>query len=320
MKKPSDLFARHPRNPILTAEMWPYPCHSVFNPGAVMLKDGSTLLMVRVEDFRGMSHLTAARSQNGVDGWVIDPEPTFLPDPKLAGEQWGLEDPRITYVPELDDYVMAYTAFGPGGPSVAIAHTDDFKSFERLGVVMPPDDKDACLFPRRFKDGYALVHRPISRDQAHIWISFSPDLRNWGRSQMMLQARTGPWWDANKIGLSPNVIETERGWLMLYHGVRKHASGAIYRTGLALFDKDDPCKCVLRGDPWAIEPIADYEREGDVPYVVFACGAVVQDDGDTLRLYCGAADQVVTLMETRIGDCLAWLDEYGRVPEPATEG
>ncbi len=317
--QPNELFTRHPQNPILTAADWPYPCHSVFNPGAVMLKDGTTLLMVRVEDFRGFSHLTAARSKNGVDGWEIDPEPTFRPDPNSKGEQWGLEDPRITYVPELDDYVMTYTAFGPGGPSVAIAHTDDFKSFERLGVVMPPDDKDACLFPKKFKDGYALVHRPISRDQAHIWISFSPDLRNWGRSQMMLAARQGPWWDANKIGLSPPVIETPRGWLMMYHGVRRHASGAIYRTGLALFDKDDPCKCILRGDPWAIEPTENYEREGDVPYVVFACGAVLQDDQDTLRIYCGAADQVVSLMETRVSDCLAWLDRYGKPPEPTPE-
>ena len=318
--KPSDLFSRHPRNPILTADMWPYPCHSVFNPGATRLQDGSTLLMVRVEDFRGFSHLTAARSKNGVDGWEIDPEPTFPADPaNHRGEAWGLEDPRITYVEDLEEYVMTYTSFGPGGPSVSVAKTRDFKTFERLGVVMPPDDKDASMLPRKFKDGYALVHRPISRDLAHIWISFSPDLRNWGRSQLMLAARSGPWWDANKVGLSPPLVETERGWLMLYHGVRKHASGSIYRTGLALFDLEDPCKCILRGDPWAIEPIETYEREGDVPYVVFPCGTTLQDDKDTLRLYCGAADQVVTLMETRLSDCLDWLDRYGKVPEPMSE-
>lgn len=317
--KPSDLFTRHADNPILTAHMWPYPCHSVFNPGAVRLQDGTTLLLVRVEDFRGFSHLTVARSVNGVDAWQIDPEPTFAPDPEVNGERWGLEDPRITYVPELEEYVVTYTAFGPGGPSVAIARTKDFKTFERLGIVMPPDDKDAALFPRKFEQGYALIHRPVSRDLAHIWISFSPDLKNWGSSQMMLKARSGPWWDANKIGLSPPPIETKRGWLMLYHGVRKHASGSIYRTGLALFDLHDPCKCLLRGEPWAIEPSALYEREGDVPYVVFPCGTTLQDDGDTLRMYCGAADQVVTMMETKVSDCLNWLDHYGREPMMDTE-
>lgn len=317
--RPNELFKRHPNNPILTAEMWPYPCHSVFNPGAVRLKDGTTLLMVRVEDFRGFSHLTAARSKNGVDGWEIDPEPTYQADPHAASERFGLEDPRITYVPDHDEYLMTYTAVSPNGPSVAIARTQDFRSFERLGVAMPPDDKDSCILPRKFEQGYALVHRPVSRDQAHIWISFSPDLRNWGRSQLMLPARSGVWWDANKIGLSPPLIETPRGWLMMYHGVRHHASGSIYRTGLALFDRDDPCQCLLRGEPWSVEPCAPYEREGDVPYVVFACGVTLQDDGDTLFVYSGAADQVVTLMETRVSDCLAWLDAYGKPPEPIAD-
>ena len=318
--KPSDLFTRHEGNPILTADMWPYPCHSVFNPGAVRLQDGTTLLMVRVEDFRGFSHLTAARSKNGVDGWEIDPEPTFMADPiKYPSERWGLEDPRITWLADREEYAMTYTTVGPSGPSVAIALTKDFKTFNRKGVVMPPDDKDSCLLPRKFPNGYALIHRPISRDQAHIWISFSPDLTNFGRSQLMLAARSGVWWDANKIGLSPPLIETPRGWLMMYHGVRKHASGSIYRTGLALFDKDDPCRCLLRGEPWAIEPSAPYERVGDVPYVVFACGAVLQDDGDTLYVYAGAADQVVTLMQTELSKCLEWLDVYGKPPEPASD-
>ena len=71
------LFRRHANNPILTAADWPYPAHSVFNAGATLLRDGTTLLLCRVEDRRGFSHLCAARSANGVDGWVIDAEPTL---------------------------------------------------------------------------------------------------------------------------------------------------------------------------------------------------------------------------------------------------
>src|SRR5512140_381531 len=94
----SPLFQRHNRNPILSAADWPYQVNSVFNPGAILLKDGTTLLLCRVEDRRGMSHLTAARSANGVDGWRIDPQPTFRPDPEHWPEElWGVEDPRITY-------------------------------------------------------------------------------------------------------------------------------------------------------------------------------------------------------------------------------
>ncbi len=118
------LFHRDPRNPILSADRWPYPAHSVFNPAATTLADGTTLLLCRVEDRRGLSHLCAARSANGLDGWVIDQTPTFLPDPANHPEElWGVEDPRITYVEELGKYAIAYTAFGKGGPGVALALT-----------------------------------------------------------------------------------------------------------------------------------------------------------------------------------------------------
>src|SRR5436190_5244156 len=96
------LFHRHKKNPILTAADWPYPIHSVFNPAATRLADGTTLLLCRAEDRSGLSHLCAARSQNGVDGWVIDPEATLRPDPERYPEElWGIEDPRITFVEEL---------------------------------------------------------------------------------------------------------------------------------------------------------------------------------------------------------------------------
>src|SRR5438876_3729680 len=154
----------------------------------------------------------------------------------------GIEDARITYVPELGKYAIAYTAFGKGGPGVSLALTEDFIHFDRCGVVMQPDDKDAALLPRRIDGMWALVHRPIADSGAHVWISYSPDLRSWGGHRMMLQARRGSWWDANKVGLSPPLIETERGWMMLYHGVRSTAGGCLYRIGVALFDLEQPEK------------------------------------------------------------------------------
>ena len=173
------LFHRYQSNPILTAANWPYPVHTVFNPGAVRLKDGTTLLLCRVEDRRGHSHFCAARSGNGLDGWVIDASPTLMPDPgEYPEELWGIEDPRITYVEELRQYAIAYTAFSRGGPGVALALTEDFRSFERYGLVMQPDDKDAALLPRRVNGNFALIHRPVHDTGAHIWISYSPDLRN----------------------------------------------------------------------------------------------------------------------------------------------
>ena len=307
---PSALFTRHAKNPILTAADWPYPVHTVFNPGATRLLDGTTLLLCRVEDHRGHSHLSVARSANGLDGWVIDETPTLLPSPDTHPEElWGIEDPRITYMAELQKYAIAYTAFGKNGPGVALALTSDFKTFERLGLVMQPDDKDAALLPRRIGGHFALIHRPVTDLGANIWLSFSPDLRNWGNHKPMLQARKGGWWDANKVGLSPPLIETASGWLMLYHGVRHTASGSLYRLGAALFDLAEPERCIARGDSWVFGPQAAYEQMGDVPNVVFPCGYTVADDGDTLRIYYGAADSCIGVATGSVREIMAWLSK-----------
>jgi predicted GH43/DUF377 family glycosyl hydrolase len=306
------LFHRSVSNPILTAADWPYPVHTVFNAGATLLRDGTTLLLCRVEDRRGHSHLSAARSADGVSGWVVDSVPTLAADTEHRPEElWGIEDPRITWVPELGKYAIAYTAFGKGGPGVSLALTEDFVAFERCGLVMQPDDKDAALLPRRVNGLFALVHRPIADSGAHVWISYSPDLRSWGGHRMMLQARRGSWWDANKVGLSPPLIETERGWLMLYHGVRNTAAGCLYRLGIALFDLEDPERLLLRGDEWIFGPEAPYELAGDVAYVTFPCGTTVSPDGDTLNMYYGAADTCIGLATGSIRQMLAWLDRHG---------
>ena len=310
------FFKRHPANPILSADEWPYPIHSVFNPGATKLADGRTLLLCRCEDHRGLSHLCKAVSNDGISDWKIDQSPTFQHDPERYPEEiWGIEDPRITYVPDLDAFIIAYTAFGKVGPGVALAKTKDFVTFERLGLTMQPDDKDAALFPRKFDGNFRLIHRPMSSEGADLWVTQSPDLKTWGRPKLMLRARRGAWWDANKIGLSPPPIETDEGWLILYHGVRTHASGSLYRLGAALFDQNRPEIPILRGASWIMGPEEPYERMGDVANVVFPCGYTIGDDHDTLNLYYGAADTSVCLAIGSIREILNWLNEHGeRIP------
>jgi predicted GH43/DUF377 family glycosyl hydrolase len=305
------LFTRYAGNPILSRENWPYPINSVFNAGAVRLPDGDTLLLCRVEDRSGLSHLCAARSLNGVDNWRIDSEPTLKGNPNDFPEEiWGIEDPRITYVPELEQYAIAYTSFARGGPGVSLALTRDFRSFERIGVIMPPEDKDAALLPRRINGYWALIHRPVTPTGAHMWISSSPDLQHWGRHKVILEARRGGWWDANKIGLCSPPIETPKGWLTIYHGVRQTAAGSIYRLGLALFDLEKPELCLQRGNSWMFGPEAPYERSGDVKDVVFPCGQTIGEDGDTIRLYYGAADFCIAMATGSIRTLLAWLEAH----------
>jgi len=309
-----ELFSRHSDNPILTASDWPYAVNSVFNPGATLLPDGTTLLLCRVEDRRGLSHLTVARSVNGIDNWQIDSRPTFAADPvNFPEELWGVEDPRITYVEELKKYAVVYTAYTRDGPGVSLALTEDFRQFERLGVIMAPEDKDAALLPYRINGQWALIHRPVSAPRAHMWISFSENLYHWGGHKLMLEARRGAWWDANKIGLSPPPIQTPKGWLVIYHGVRQTAAGAIYRLGLALFDLMNPGVCLKRGDEWIFGPEETYERRGDVDNVVFPCGTTIAPDGDTVRLYYGAADTSIAMATGSIQAMLLALDQTDRI-------
>ncbi|MFH1195400.1 MAG: glycosidase [bacterium] len=307
----AELFHRSKLNPILTADNWPYPINSVFNPGATLLHDGTTLLLCRVENRNGQSHLCAARSANGYDGWVMDQEPTFMPDPiNFPEEIWGIEDPRITYIPELSKYAVVYTAYTRDGPGVALAFTEDFHNFERFGIIMSPEDKDAALLPHRIGDHWALIHRPVSSPKAHMWLSYSPDLRHWGSHKLIMEARRGGWWDANKIGLSPPPIETPEGWLLIYHGVRQNAAGCIYRLGLALFDLNKPELCLRRSNEWVFGPEEHYEQEGDVNKVVFPCGYTIAPDGDTINLYYGAADMSIALATGSIKELMVWLEQH----------
>ena len=247
-----------------------------------------------------------------MDNWQIDPQPTFLPDPEHYPEElWGIEDPRITFVPELGRYAVVYTAFTRDGPGVALAFTEDFRHFERYGLIMSPEDKDAALLPHRIGGQWAMIHRPVSSARAHMWISYSENLSHWGGGKILLEARRGAWWDANKIGLSPPPIETAKGWLVIYHGVRQTAAGSLYRLGLALFDLKNPEHCLRRGDEWIFGPEAVYEINGDVGNVAFPCGYTIAPDGDTLNLYYGAADTSIALATGSIRVLLDWLEQYG---------
>ena len=301
-----ELFHRHPGNPILTAESWPYPANAVFNPAAAAV-DGETVLLARVEDLRGISHLTIARSSNGVDGWSIDTEPLLSPAAGVDSEQWGFEDPRVVWVAELDRWVITCTAYGPAGPAVYLATTEDFTTIERYGIVRHPEDKNAALLPHRIDGRWVLFHRPKTEfGGAHgeILISRSADLVSWSSPEQVLQPRDGAWWDSLRIGIGPPPLLTEHGWLLVYHGVKDTVSGQLYRVGLALLDRDEPTRVLRRLPNWVFAPLAPYERSGDVPNVVFPCGLLHDAASGEVRLYYGAADDSICLATARFDDLL----------------
>jgi len=301
-----ELFLRHPGNPILSAADWPYPVNAVFNPAAAVA-GGETVLLARVEAMTGISHLTVARSANGVDGWAVADEPLLAPVDGVESEQWGFEDPRAVWLDELGRWVITCTAYGPAGPAVYLATTGDFSSVERHGIVNHPEDKNAALLPDRVGGKWILFHRPMTAfgsSRGEILLSRSIDLQSWSAPEQVLQPRHGAWWDSLRIGIGPPPLKTERGWLVIYHGVKETVAGSIYRVGLALTDLDEPTRVLGRASDWVFGPLAPYEREGDVPNVVFPCGLVHDQEFGQVRLYYGAADTSICLATASVDDLL----------------
>lgn len=283
----SDLLHRWEGNPAITMEDIPFRANTVFNGTPIVTEEG-VLLLLRVEGQQGYSMFALARSRDGLR-FEVDERPVMVPDrsgPFAKYESRGIEDPRATFLENTCHIV--YTAVGKCGPRIAIAKTEDYVNYERVGFVSEPGNKDGVLFPRKIKGRYARLDRPIGGGRGSIWISYSPDLLNWGDSEVVMTPRTG-YWDDFRIGASVPPIETDEGWLEIYHGIKLTSAGAIYRIGTALLDIDNPSKVIKRSSTPILSPREDYERIGDVPNVCFACGAVVASDGG-MKIYYGAAD------------------------------
>jgi predicted GH43/DUF377 family glycosyl hydrolase len=301
------VFTRY-TEPIITPSELPLEVDAVFNPGVAEV-NGEVVLLLRIEDRQGLSQIRVARSDNGVDGWRFADKPLLEPDlPGCPFEEWGCEDPRVTRIGPRE-WIIAYTAYSRYGPAVALATTTDFETVDRLGVVMPPTNKDATVFPRAFDGRNLLLHRPVTAGYEHIWHSSSSDgYKNWVEPGVLLEERGGPWWDGLRIGVGAPPLLTDEGWLLIYHGVKDMAGHGVYRLGLALLDRDNPRKVLARASRWVFAPEADFEQRGLVPNVVYTCGALLR--GDDVLMYYGAADTVVGLATAKLPALLDFVRQH----------
>jgi beta-1,4-mannooligosaccharide/beta-1,4-mannosyl-N-acetylglucosamine phosphorylase len=135
-----------------------------------------------------------------------------------------------------------------------------------------------------------------------MWVSYSKNLVDWGRSELLMTPRLGLW-DSFRIGASVPPIKTEHGWLEIYHGVKKTVAGNIYRIGTVLTDLEQPHKVIARCSEPVLSPREDYERIGDVGNVTFACGAVVENSGE-IKVYYGAADTCICVATTNFNELI----------------
>ena len=298
-----DLLHRWPENPILTVRDIPYRCNTVFNGTPVRL-DGEYRLLLRVEGQQGYSFLALARSQDGFH-FTVEEKPCMLParsGPFAVWEERGIEDPRLTLLEGR--YHVVYTALSRFGPRIALVRTADFHQYERVAIISGFGNKDGVLFPEKIGGLYARLDRPIGRGIGSVWISYSPDLVNWGRSEFVFGPRDR-YWDSYRVGASAPPIRTDRGWLEIYHGLRMTGAGPIYRAGAVLLDLENPGRVVRRCLAPILSPRETYERVGDIGNVVFVGGALVEPDGE-VKVYYGAADTaicVATAPLSTILDC-----------------
>ena len=221
-------------------------------------------------------------------------EPVLRPN-TVPAESQGVEDPRV--IKMGDTFYMTYTAYDLQWAQVALATSKDLVHWRRQGIIIGHElfghNKDAALFPEKIGGRYCLMHRP----DPDIYLAFSDDLQTWTDHVCILQPQFE--WEATKIGGGAQPIKTEKGWLLVTHGVDENL---WYRLGVALLDLDDPTKVIARQAECVLEPSADWELVGDVNNVVFTCGAVLL--GRELWVYYGAADSVMGLAKGNIDDFL----------------
>lgn len=297
-----DIVHRWEKNPVITLENIDYRCNSLFN-ASVTKYNQEYLMLIRVESLQGYSVFILAHSPDGYQ-FRVDSQPAMVPcadlEPFCTYEERGIEDPRIILIEGV--YYIIYTACSQFGYRIAIAKTQDFKDFQRVALISEPGNKDGVLFSRKIKGQYVRLDRPFGHGVGKIWISYSNDLIHWGNSKVLISPRAG-YWDSYRIGASAPPIETDHGWLEIYHGVKKTSSGPVYRLGSLLLDLENPAKVLGRSDIPILSPREYYERVGDVDNVVFSCGAILEKDGE-VKIYYGAADTCICLGTAKIDELI----------------
>jgi beta-1,4-mannooligosaccharide/beta-1,4-mannosyl-N-acetylglucosamine phosphorylase len=294
---------RSSRNPIIARDRIPR-ANSIFNPAVTRYGDGFAGVF-RVDDTRRVMNLHAGRSADGVD-WDIAHEPiAFQPaDARVREIQQTFEhayDPRVTW---LEDRFHVTWCSGCHGPTIGVGYTRDFETFHQLDNAFLPFNRNGVLFPQRIGDSYAMLSRPS--DGGHtafgdIFYSESPDLVHWGRHRHVM-APIPLTWESTKVGAGPTPIETDEGWLLLYHGVLTSCNGFVYSMGAALLDLERPWRLIARGSDYLLSPQVSYEQVGDVPNVVFPGAAVVDREADRVTIYYGAADTTVCLAHGHLSE------------------
>ena len=275
--------------------------NSVFNSAVVRFEDG--FAGVFRCDSRSISmDIFVGKSKDGIN-WEIEDEPIKFEgaDEEILKREYRY-DPRVCFIE--DRYYVTWCN-GYHGPTIGVAYTFDFKKFVQLENAFLPFNRNGVLFPRKINGLYMMLNRPS--DNGHtpfgdIFISQSKDMEFWGRHRHVMGTIKDDIsaWQSTKIGPGPIPIETDEGWLMIYHGVINTCNGFVYRMGAALLDLNEPWKVIARSKNYILAPWEQYECMGDVPNVVFPCAALHDKESGKIAIYYGCADTVTGLAFTTV--------------------
>jgi beta-1,4-mannooligosaccharide/beta-1,4-mannosyl-N-acetylglucosamine phosphorylase len=308
-----ELVWRHSANPVIGRHHMP-GAQGIYNSAVVPFGDGFAGVF-RVELRTRFPHLHAGWSEDGLD-WHIEPQPVVFSNTGAADAGDYAYDPRVC---KIDDAYYVTWCGGHNGPTISVARTTDFESFQRMENAFLPFNRNGVLFPRKIGGKYLMLSRPS--DNGHtpfgdIYLSQSPDMCHWGMHRLVMRKggeHVGQWWQRTKIGAGPIPIETDEGWLLLYHAVMDTCNGFVYSMGAALLDLDEPWKVLYRTNQHILTPEADYEVFGHVPNVVFPCAALADPAADQLAIYYGAADTHSCLAYAHLSELIAFTKDNSAV-------
>lgn len=300
---------RYSANPIIERHL-NFSNNSIFN-SAVVPFNGGFAGVFRCDDKAIRMNIFVGFSKDGID-WEISEEPIhFEGDPEVTALQYRY-DPRVCFVE--DRYYITWCN-GYHGPTIGIGYTFDFKTFYQCENAFLPYNRNGVLFPRRIGGMYAMLSRPS--DTGHtpfgdIFVSYSPDMEFWGRHRHVMSPT--PFeesaWQCTKTGAGPIPIETDEGWLLIYHGVITTCNGYVYRMGCALLDLEDPSKVKYRTRYYIMGPEMPYEQNGDVPNVTFPCAALADSETGRIAIYYGCADTVTGIAFTTVDELVEYTKKY----------
>ena len=287
----NDVVWRYSKNPIIQRNAIP-TSNSIFNSAVVPFEDKFAGVF-RCDTKERKMELHAGFSDNGID-WKIDHDSIIFKGNELEINTFSYGyDPRVCWIE--DRYYVTWCN-GYHGPTIGVAYTYDFKEFFQLENAFLPYNRNGVLFPRKINDKFMLLSRPSDTRHTEfgdIFVSQSPDLCYWGKHRHVMSSTSG--WQSTKIGAGPIPIETDEGWLMIYHGVITSCNGFSYSFGAALLDIDEPWKVIARTRPYLLSPQTLYECVGDVPNVAFPCATLCDETSGKLAIYYGGADTVTAL-------------------------